>query len=312
MIVPVLREVLRQNKELHIVMVSRGNFADLFHGIERLSFHGVDLKQHKGAFGIARLASSLLKKYQPSNVLDLHHVLRSQIISLVARAKGFPVVSIDKGKREKKKLVQIDNLDKKQLKRTTERYADCFRKAGFPVVLSDVLQSRFVDGVASGAKKEGVGFAPFAQHKGKMLPLDKSFEVVRHISKTKPVYLFGGGKKEVSILKEWEQKLSNVYSLAGTLSLTQELEKIANLEVMISMDSANMHLASLVGTRVVSVWGATHLYAGFLGYGQSPKDAVSVNDLSCRPCSIFGKKTCYRGDWACLEQIKVQDILSKL
>lgn len=81
---------------------------------------------------------------------------------------------------------------------------------------------------------------------------------------------------------------------------------------MISMDSANMHLASIVGTRCVSIWGATHPYAGFLGFGQSENDVVQINDLTCRPCSVFGDKECYRGDWACLEEINVQQIIDKI
>ena len=81
---------------------------------------------------------------------------------------------------------------------------------------------------------------------------------------------------------------------------------------MISMDSANMHLASLVGTRCVSVWGSTHHFAGFLGYGQSVDDVVEVKDLTCRPCSVFGDKPCYRGDWACLQELDIQKINDKI
>ena len=84
------------------------------------------------------------------------------------------------------------------------------------------------------------------------------------------------------------------------------------METMISMDSANMHLASLVGTRCISIWGATHPFAGFLGYGQSENDIVQIKDLTCRPCSIFGNKKCYRGDWACLNEIDIQKILLKI
>ena len=100
--------------------------------------------------------------------------------------------------------------------------------------------------------------------------------------------------------------------MAGKLSLKEELLKIAGLEIMISMDSANMHLASLVGTRCISVWGATHPYAGFLGYGQHEDDVIQVKDLTCRPCSVFGDKKCYRGDWACLHEINIQQIMDKI
>ena len=145
-----------------------------------------------------------------------------------------------------------------------------------------------------------------------MLPIEKSLELVKILSQKNEVLLFGGGKKEVDVLSKWEQELDNVTSLAGKLSLTQGLQKMADLETMISMDSANMHLASLVGTRVVSVWGATHYFAGFLGYGQSEKDIVEIKNLECRPCSVFGNKPCYRGDYACLNQIEISEILKKI
>jgi ADP-heptose:LPS heptosyltransferase len=108
-----------------------------------------------------------------------------------------------------------------------------------------------------------------------MLPIEKSLELVKFYLK-KMKFSFWWRKKEVEVLSKWEQELENVTSLAGKLSLKEELKKISELEVMISMDSANMHLASLVGTRVVSVWGATHYFAGFLGYGQSEKDIVEI------------------------------------
>ena len=104
----------------------------------------------------------------------------------------------------------------------------------------------------------------------------------------------------MEVLSKWEKKIPNTTSLAGKLSLSDELNMISKLRVMISMDSANMHLASLVGTRVVSVWGNTSI-CRILGYGQKEEDVVGVKDLTCRPCSVFGDKECYRGDWACLE-----------
>lgn len=81
-------------------------------------------------------------------------------------------------------------------------------------------------------------------------------------------------------------------------------------DVMLSMDSANMHLASLVGTRVVSLWGGTHPYAGFLGWNQKPEDCIQV-DLLCRPCSVYGNKDCLRGDYACMNGIAPDQIIEK-
>lgn len=305
MTVPVFREFLEQNPNVEIVMVSRNNFESLFADIPNVIFHGIDLDEYKGFLGIRRLGKELLKKYNPDYVADLHDVIRSKILDKIYVRKGLKVFKINKGKEEKENLTNVWNLEKFQLKKTVERYADVFRDMGFKVDLSHQLRPQ-------ASQKYGIGFAPFAQHKGKMLPLEKSYELVKILAQKNTIYFFGGGKKETETLESWEQQIPNTKSLAGKLNLSEELNRIAQLEVMISMDSANMHLASIVGTRCVSVWGATHPYAGFLGFGQSEDDVVQIKDLTCRPCSVFGDKECYRGDWACLEEINVQQIIDKI
>ncbi|CAA7386389.1 glycosyltransferase family 9 protein [Chryseobacterium fistulae] len=305
MTAPVFRELLEQNPNVEIVMVSRKNFKGLFANIPNLIFKGIDLDDYKGFLGLRRLSNDLIIEFQPDFIANLHDVIRTKIIDKIYRRKGLKVFKIKKGKEEKEKLIDIWNLDKVQLRRTVERYADVFREMGFKVELSHQLRSL-------SQKKTGIGFAPFAQHKGKMLPLEKSYELARLLAKKHQVYFFGGGSKETETLEKWEKEIPNTKSLSGKLSLEEELDKISQLELMISMDSANMHLASLMGTRCISIWGATHPYAGFLGFGQSPDDVVQVKDLTCRPCSVFGDKECYRGDWACLEELDIQKIVGKV
>ena len=305
MTVPVFREFLEQNKDVRIVMVSRKGFSGLFEGIEGIEFVGINIDDYKGILGMRKLAKELLKKYNPDFIADLHDVIRSKILYLFFKRRGFKVYKINKGKEDKEELTDVWNLNKHQLKKTTERYADVLRSMGYSVNLSYTLRPLVED-------KSGIGFAPFAQHRGKMMPLEKSFELVRELAKSEHIYFFGGGASEVEVLSKWEKEIPNTTSLAGKLSLSDELNMISKLRVMISMDSANMHLASLVGTRVVSVWGATHPYAGFLGYGQKEEDVVGVIDLTCRPCSVFGDKECYRGDWACLEELKIQQVIDKI
>ena len=305
MTAPVFREFLEQNPEVEIVMVSRKNFEALFADIPNVIFKGINLDDYKGFFGLNRLANELIKEFKPDLVANLHDVIRTKILDKIYRRKGLKVFKINKGKEEKEHLTDVWNLNKIQLKKTVERYADVFREMGFKVELSHQLRP-------TSAHKSGIGFAPFAQHQGKMLPLEKSYELVRILSQKHKIYFFGGGKKETETLEKWESEIPNTASLSGKLSLTEELNKISELELMISMDSANMHLASLMGTRCVSIWGSTHPYAGFLGFGQSENDIVQLKDLSCRPCSVFGDKECYRGDWACLEELSIQKIVEKV
>jgi len=305
MTVPVVTEFLEQNPEVQIVFVTRKNFSDLFEGVPNLIFKGVNIDDYKGFLGLRKLAKELITEFNPHYIADLHDVIRTKILNRIFSRKNYRVAVISKGKDEKEHLTDIWNLEKKPLKKTTERYADVFRDLGFSVELSH--QYRTVS-----LKKNGIGFAPFAQHEGKMLPIEKSFELAKHLSEKYRIYFFGGGKHEVETLDKWVSQIPNAENVAGKLSLKEELSKIARLEIMISMDSANMHLASLVGTRCISVWGSTHPYAGFLGYGQSENDVVHIKDLTCRPCSVFGDKKCYRGDWACLHEINIQQVIDKI
>ena len=306
MAVPVCVEFLEQNPDVEIVFASRKNFQDLFYNQHpRLTFRGIDFDDYKGVFGIRRLGRELMKEVQPDLIADLHDVIRTKMVNSIFLRHRYKVYQIDKGKVEKEKLTDVWNLDKYPLKRTVERYADVFRKMGYQVELSQQLRS-LTD------NKSGIGFAPFAQHQGKMMPAEKSFELAKLLAKSHKVYFFGGGKEETEILLKWETQIPNTHSLAGKLSLKEELKKISELELMISMDSANMHLASLVGTRCISVWGATHHFAGFLGYGQSENDIIEVKDLTCRPCSVFGDKECFRGDYACLNELDIQKIIDKI
>lgn len=305
MTVPVFRELLEQNENLEIIMVTRKNFKDLFQDLPQVIFKGVNLEDYKGIRGMNRLSKELLKEFKFDYIADLHDVIRSKMLDAFFANRNFKIFKINKGKEEKEQLTDIWNLEKRQLKSTFERYADVFRAIGFNVQLSNQY-------IQTSAKKEGVGFAPFAQHKGKMLPLEKSFEIAKILAKKHKIYFFGGGKEEKEILQNWCNQLPNTENIAGKLSLKEELEIIKSLNVMISMDSANMHLASLVGTRCVSIWGATHPFAGFLGYGQSYEDAVQVKDLTCRPCSTFGDKECFRGDYACLHEFDIQWLINKI
>ncbi|GEJ44983.1 glycosyl transferase family 1 [Chryseobacterium sp. ON_d1] len=305
MTVPVFREFLEQNPGVEIIMVSRKNFEALFAGIPNVTFKGIDLDDYKGLFGLRKLSNELIREFHPDCIANLHDVIRTKILDRIYRRKGFKVFKIDKGKEEKERLTDVWNLEKVQLKKTVERYADVFRNMGFKVELSHQLRP-------VSDHKSGIGLAPFAQHTGKMLPLEKSYELARILARKHKVYFFGGGKKETETLEKWESEIPNTKNLSGKLNLTEELNQISQLELMISMDSANMHLASLVGTRCVSIWGATHPYAGFLGFGQSEDDVVQVEDLTCRPCSVFGDKECYRGDWACLEEFNIQKVVDRV
>ena len=201
-----------------------------------------------------------------------------------------------------------------------ERYADVFRAAGLAYTESftSLYESRPTDlskleAIAGTKTGKWLGIAPFARYRGKVYPIDEMEQVVATLSRREDItlFLFGAKGYEEAILEEWEYRYPHVKNVVGKYTLDNELALISQLDLLLSMDSANMHFASLVGTRVLSVWGATHTYTGFYGYRQRPDDVIGL-PLPCRPCSQFGQKECSRGDWACLTQLPAETIVSRV
>jgi ADP-heptose:LPS heptosyltransferase len=320
MTAPVIREFAQHYPQTAIVMASRGLYKPFFNDIDQLQFHAFDPKvKHKGFVGLFRYFREL-KKYDITAVADLHSNLRSTILSVLFFLSGTKVCRLNKGRKEKKQLTRKVNKVLIPLKLNTERYADVFRKLGFPFKLSHQLTRSAATEITpllapfTGIEKtqKWIGLSPFAQHAQKVYPLEKTTFVLMKLAELGyKIFVFGGSAAEQTIAEDWESKSPNITSVINKINLEAELQLISHLDLMISMDSSGMHLASLKGVPVISIWGATHPYAGFMGYGQSMNDAVQI-ELECRPCSIYGNIPCFRGDFACMNNLSPLVVIEKV
>ncbi|TEB46273.1 lipopolysaccharide heptosyltransferase family protein [Flavobacterium circumlabens] len=300
MTVPVLRAFVRQYPTVKLTVISRPFFKPFFEGIPNLEFFAFDEKErHKGFPGLLRLFKDI-KKLKIDAFADLHNVLRSKVVSLLFALSGKKRATVDKGRDGKKELTRAENKIFKQLPTMFERHVKVFEEIGFPVNLSHpefpkkaVLSAEITNLVGENYQKL-IGIAPFAQYDSKVYPLDLMQEVISKLAETKEqtVLLFGGGKKEIEILDSLSEPFKNVINVAGKIKFQQELKLISNLDVMLSMDSGNAHIAAMLGVKVITLWGATHPYAGFLPFNQSPENAL-VSDRSSYPklpTSVYGNK----------------------
>jgi len=318
MVASVLQEFSEQNPTAELIMVSRQAFKPFFDHIPNLIFHPIQPKTlHKGINGLYKLYQEL-RSYKPSAIADLHDNLRSRAISTFFRLTGIKIRRINKGRAEKKALTRAIKKVFKPLRKTVERYADVFRELGFSFKLSHQInksaqalptkaQALFTDQTT---KK--IGISPFAQHIYKVYALEKMEAVIASLSRLGyELFIFGGGEKEQHVAENWAKTYQNTYNLIGNFNLTEELDIISNLDLMLSMDSSGMHMASLVGIPVVSIWGPTHPYAGFLGYGQQESDCIQI-DHPARPNSIYGNKPCLCGVENCIDLIAPETIVKKI
>ncbi|HLW19115.1 MAG TPA: glycosyltransferase family 9 protein [Cyclobacteriaceae bacterium] len=321
--VPAVKAALTSYPDVRITIVSHSEFSPFFEGMERLSFFGADYKgEHKGTYGLFKLTRQLMKLGPFDAVLDLHSVIRSWFITAHFSAMGISVFRIDKGRKDKKAITRLKDKVFKRLKPSYERYADVFAKAGYPLAIDNgpwishpqFPEEFFNNKLLLPKKGRWIGIAPFSKHLGKNWPASKASQLVQDLAENgHTVFLFGGSQDEHK-LDEWALKSANVHSLAEKFPLNSELGVMQKMDLMVTMDSSNLHMASLVGTPVVSIWGSTHSFAGFepLGKNKHLKVEIDPADLTCRPCSVFGNKPCFRGDYACLQWIEVKDVRAKI
>lgn len=324
MTVPVVYSLAKQYPDVRITVLSqkfaRPFFARMPHNV---GFMEADLKgENHGVKGLNALYRRLMAKNFTA-IADLHNVLRSKYLRMRFNLDHYKVAHIDKHRAGRHALTSLDN--KKLVRQPTpfSNYADVFARLGYPVKVE--FGSIFSDGgnelsllpEAYGRKREGeqwIGVAPFAAHRGKIYPKELMEKVLHIVSGRHPearIMLFGG-RAETEIMQAWAERNPRLEIASAVLGgISRELVLMSHLDVMLSMDSSNMHLASLVGTPVVSVWGATHPYAGFMGWGQSEDNAVML-DIPCRPCSIYGNKECVRGNYPCLADIAPEQIAERI
>lgn len=334
MTIPLLYSLAVANTDYHFVFVSQEFLRPIFFGMpDNLEFKGIKLEKTKTKNLIKKVTNSirnytallkfgnkLNKEYNIIAVADLHNETKSHFFSVPFIFGSTKIVRSDSKKAERKYLTDANNVTKKAIESIFERHKSVYNKLGldFTPNFTSLFNDKkgditpFKNLIPLKGNDKWIGIAPFANHKGKIYPEEKMRCVIKTLSERKGVkiFCFGNGKSEENIISNWCKSFDNVYSLVGKSNFEGELKIMSHLDVMLSMDSANMHLASLVKTPVVSIWGATSPLAGFLGWKQDINDCIQL-PLNCRPCSIYGNKPCRYNDYRCMN-IPPEDIIEKI
>jgi ADP-heptose:LPS heptosyltransferase len=314
MTIPVLGAFTTQYPDVKLTVLTKPFFKPFFRNIPNLTVVPADVKgKYNGVVGLYRLSKEL-KELHIDAIADLHNVLRSNILKFFLFGKR--VVQIDKGRREKKALINGQSFQ--QLKRSHQRYADVFETLGYPIDLSQPIFPKKENlkenctQVTGQDSKPWIGLAPFAAFDGKKYPLDLLEKLIEKLTKEYKVLLFGGPGHETSMLDILATEY-NAVSVAGKFSMEDELDIMSNLDVMISMDSGNAHMAAMLGVKVVTVWGITHPYAGFLPFNHTIDSAILADRSKYPkiPTSIYGNSF-PKGYGSVMRSITPEEIVSKI
>ncbi len=300
MTVPVLRAFVKQYPEVKITVISRPFFKPFFEGIPNIVFFAFDEKvRHKGFLGLFQLYQDL-KPLKIDAFADLHNVLRSKVIGLLFSIGGKKMAIVEKARAEKKALVRPENKVFAPLPTMFERHAKVFEQLSFPVYLSNpvfpekaILSAEILSLIGNNYQKL-IGIAPFAQYDSKIYPIDLMQKVIDELAldQNNTIILFGGGNQEIAVLARLTKGKVNVINSAGKIKFQQELQLISHLDVMLAMDSGNGHIAAMLGVKVITLWGATHPFAGFAPFNQPPQNSLvpDRNRFPKLPTSVYGNK----------------------
>ncbi|MDH3699285.1 MAG: glycosyltransferase family 9 protein [Flavobacteriaceae bacterium] len=317
---PVLLGFLKAYPDHVLTVVTRPKYSPIFKNLTRVQVLEAQLQgEHKGIIGLFRLYKSI-RELQPKAIVDLHNVLRTKILRFFLGFHSVKIKAINKGRADKRSLTRSENKILRPLKHTAKRYKEVFEDLGFNFDLNNThtLPSRpmpvNIPDIAN-SKGKLLGFAPFAAHEGKMYSLEKLENVIKGLTSQLncTILCFGGGNKEQAAIEHWAKEFPNCYNLIGKVSFAEELDVISNLDLMLSMDSGNGHLAAIFGVPTLTLWGITHPYAGFAPYGQPEENSLlaDIAKFPKVPTSIYGN-ACPPGYEEAINTISEDAIISKI
>lgn len=245
-----------------------------------------------------------LQAIQFDQVLDLHHNLRSMRFKLALSGKksSFQKLNFQKWLlvRWKKNLMPAKHI--------VDRYLATAAHLG---VKNDGQGLDFY--VPENCKLSAVEFSPFlaapfvafsigGQHSTKRLPTDKIVEICRQI--TAPVVLMGGPEDaEVAAEVLAACAKPQLLSSCGRLNMGQSADLLRQASLVISHDTALLHLAAAFKRKTLAIWGNTLPALGMSPYlpSSAPKAVdFEVAGLSCRPCSKIGFDRCPQHHFRCM------------
>ncbi|MBK9271354.1 MAG: glycosyltransferase family 9 protein [Saprospiraceae bacterium] len=324
---PVIRELMRTHPDISMDFLTKSGLEFAMEEIPRVRTIGIKFnKGYRGFLDLIKLVRAL-KLHNYEAVIDLHGSIRSRLICLLLSGINGSVFRIDKGKREKKSRLGNMIAQNSNLRHHVLRYRDVFAKAGFQLTnhiatysnyrwpvnpeINQKLQTTIENQKWSEHKK--IGIAPFAKHVWK--EWDKTEMLIDHLIKNNRgilIFLFGAGEAELSRMRSWQRKSpTQIILVSDYFNIKEQIHFFSKLDILLTMDSANMHLANLSEIpKIISIWGPTHPYLGFGPIDEERNVLIqeSVESLSCRPCSVFGQKECHRGDHACMKRIELEEL----
>jgi len=313
MTVPVISVLRSSHPKIKITLLTTKFFSTLYNQIPEIEFLYFEPKHKtlRGLFSISRK----INKINPDYIIDLHDVLKTKILKLFLINKFRNTLVVNKARKEKKLLIRGIKLE--PLKSMHRRYAETFEALNIKINIDDFSYYKKIkitnQNYPFSLSDKLIGIAPFARHQCKEYSMSNILKFINSLDKSWQILIFGApGNEERKIIKLCNNK-SNRHVISSNCNLEQQMAIMSNLDVMISMDSANGHIASLFGTDVITIWGATHPNTGYGPLNQPKENSIfpDYNKFPDLPVTIYGSD-CPANYIEAINTIPYEKILNRL
>ncbi len=295
--------------ELHLA--TKEQYRELFASNRRIAkIH--TLPERAGFGDLMRLRRKLASgKYDI--IIDAHNVIRSNVLfrTLGARRK----VQLGKDQIRKLSLIRTGKDLYTETRSIKDRYLGLLSEldAVIPHVSTHLDPPPAAEAVADALFNESglsgrtvVAIAPGARWETKRWPAEKFADVTGAIHNLKNAVLVIGDDSETEICRNVAYTDDSV-NACGKLSLMETAAALRRASVLITNDSAPLHIAEAVGTPVVALFGPTVRQFGY--FPLLGRSVVLEKELDCRPCSRNGAKPCHIESRKCLDLITCDEVL---
>jgi heptosyltransferase-2 len=269
-------------------------------------------KNDSGFLGLLRLAMTLRKKNYDVAFIP-HRSLRSALLAALAQIPKRIGVSTSSGKFWFTNVVPYErNIHE------IERNLTLLEQLGFsptekilPNLFPSERDKKIVDIFFSektiSLEQKIIAIAPGSVWNTKRWLKENFISLSKKLVEENFSVIFVGGKNDEQLCTEIQNSVSsnNIFNSAGKFTLLQSAEIIRRCSVLVSNDSAPMHLAVAMRTPVVAIFGATIPEFGFAPYGEFDS-VMEQKNLSCRPCGIHGGNVCPIHTLDCMKNISVE------
>jgi len=290
---PLIRSIKKQNPAIQIDFVLKEEFIELvkdnpnltnIHTFSKLSFE-------------KQILINTLISNNYEIVIDLQNNLRSKEIIKPLDGQTFLFK-----KNDVKKFLLV-NFKINRLKYTSQipvRYAEA---AG--IDLDDEGLDLFTDDVADprlDLNEKYIGLCPGAKHFTKRWPKEYFIELGKQLETAGYKVVLFGGLNEEELIGEIAIQLSSPVNLCGD-GILQAAANMKMCKAIYTNDSGAMHLACAAKVPVIAFFGSTVKEFGFYPYKAKSIELENKN-LSCRPCTHIGRRSCPLIHFKCMKDIK--------